>query len=72
MVSAAFGDLAPTNPHWARMVGYGPFSLCYYVSQYKLLTTYVTSTLVVTKVNKKKYFFSTQITPKKHVIVISK
>jgi hypothetical protein len=21
-------SLAPTNPHWARMVGYGPFSLC--------------------------------------------
>jgi hypothetical protein len=20
--------LAPTNPHWARVVGYGPFSLC--------------------------------------------
>jgi hypothetical protein len=20
--------LAPTNPHWARLVGYGPFSLC--------------------------------------------
>jgi hypothetical protein len=21
-------SLAPTNPHWARVVGYGPFSLC--------------------------------------------
>jgi hypothetical protein len=21
-------SLAPTNPHWARMVDYGPFSLC--------------------------------------------
>jgi hypothetical protein len=21
-------SLAPTNPHWACMVGYGPFSLC--------------------------------------------
>jgi hypothetical protein len=20
-------SLAPTNPHWARVVGYGPFSL---------------------------------------------
>jgi hypothetical protein len=20
-------SIAPTNPHWARMVGYGPFSL---------------------------------------------
>jgi hypothetical protein len=20
--------LTPTNPHWARVVGYGPFSLC--------------------------------------------
>jgi hypothetical protein len=20
--------LAPTNPHWGRVVGYGPFSLC--------------------------------------------
>jgi hypothetical protein len=20
--------LAPTNPHWARVVGYGPFSFC--------------------------------------------
>jgi hypothetical protein len=20
--------LAPTGPHWARLVGYGPFSLC--------------------------------------------
>jgi hypothetical protein len=24
---AAFASLAPTNPHWARVVGYGPFSL---------------------------------------------
>jgi hypothetical protein len=23
-----FQSLAPTNPHWARVVGYGPFSLC--------------------------------------------
>jgi hypothetical protein len=23
----AVKSLAPTNPHWARMVGYGPFSL---------------------------------------------
>jgi hypothetical protein len=21
-------SLTPTNPHWARVVGYGPFSLC--------------------------------------------
>jgi hypothetical protein len=21
-------SLAPTNPHWARVVGYGPFTLC--------------------------------------------
>jgi hypothetical protein len=21
-------SVAPTNPHWARVVGYGPFSLC--------------------------------------------
>jgi hypothetical protein len=21
-------SLAPTNPHWARVMGYGPFSLC--------------------------------------------
>jgi hypothetical protein len=21
-------SLAPTNPHWARVVSYGPFSLC--------------------------------------------
>jgi hypothetical protein len=21
-------SLAPTNPHWARILGYGPFSLC--------------------------------------------
>jgi hypothetical protein len=21
-------ELAPTNPHWARVVGYGPFSVC--------------------------------------------
>jgi hypothetical protein len=21
-------SLAPTNPHWVRVVGYGPFSLC--------------------------------------------
>jgi hypothetical protein len=21
-------SLAPTNPHWARVVGFGPFSLC--------------------------------------------
>jgi hypothetical protein len=21
-------SLAPTNPHWARVVGYGPFSIC--------------------------------------------
>jgi hypothetical protein len=21
-------SIAPTNPHWARVVGYGPFSLC--------------------------------------------
>jgi hypothetical protein len=21
-------SLAPTNPHWARVVGYGPLSLC--------------------------------------------
>jgi hypothetical protein len=21
-------SLAPNNPHWARVVGYGPFSLC--------------------------------------------
>jgi hypothetical protein len=21
-------SLGPTNPHWARVVGYGPFSLC--------------------------------------------
>jgi hypothetical protein len=21
-------SLAPTNPHWARVVGYGPFFLC--------------------------------------------
>jgi hypothetical protein len=21
-------SLAPTNPHWARVEGYGPFSLC--------------------------------------------
>jgi hypothetical protein len=21
-------DYLPTNPHWARVVGYGPFSLC--------------------------------------------
>jgi hypothetical protein len=21
-------SLVPTNPHWARVVGYGPFSLC--------------------------------------------
>jgi hypothetical protein len=21
-------SLAPINPHWARVVGYGPFSLC--------------------------------------------
>jgi hypothetical protein len=23
-----FQLLAPTNPHWARVVAYGPFSLC--------------------------------------------
>jgi hypothetical protein len=23
-----FQSLAPTNPHWARVVGYAPFSLC--------------------------------------------
>jgi hypothetical protein len=22
-------SLTPTNPHWAGVVGYGPFSLCY-------------------------------------------
>jgi hypothetical protein len=21
-------DMIPTNPHWARVVGYDPFSLC--------------------------------------------
>jgi hypothetical protein len=26
LVPAAFA-LAPTNPHWARVVGYGPFSI---------------------------------------------
>jgi hypothetical protein len=28
LVPAAFAMLAPTNPHWARVVGYGSFSLC--------------------------------------------
>jgi hypothetical protein len=28
LVPAALQSLAPTNPHWARVVGYGPFSLC--------------------------------------------
>jgi hypothetical protein len=28
MVPLHLQSLAPTNPHWARVVGYGPFSLC--------------------------------------------
>jgi hypothetical protein len=28
LVPAALKSLAPTNPHWARVVGYGSFSLC--------------------------------------------
>jgi hypothetical protein len=28
LVPAALQSLAPTNSHWARVVGYGPFSLC--------------------------------------------
>jgi hypothetical protein len=28
LVPAAFASLAPTNPHWARVVGHGLFSLC--------------------------------------------
>jgi hypothetical protein len=27
-VSAAFVVVSPTNPHWARVVGYGPFWFC--------------------------------------------
>jgi hypothetical protein len=28
MVPVAFAVVAPTNPHWARVEGYGPFSVC--------------------------------------------
>jgi hypothetical protein len=28
LVPVAFASLAPTNPLWACVVGYGPFSLC--------------------------------------------
>jgi hypothetical protein len=28
LVSAAFAVVTPTNSHWARVVGYSPFSLC--------------------------------------------
>jgi hypothetical protein len=28
LVPATLQSLAPTNPHWARVVGYGPFFLC--------------------------------------------
>jgi hypothetical protein len=28
IVSAAYSAVVTTKPHWARMEGYGPFSLC--------------------------------------------
>jgi hypothetical protein len=45
-------SLAPTNPHWARVVGYGPFSLCVIHKEGLWLSIVVINRLMMCNINR--------------------
>jgi hypothetical protein len=48
-------SLAPTNPHWARVVGYGPFSLYVIHEEFLCLSSGDINRLVLILMNYEEY-----------------